>query len=207
MQQAVDSVINKNADKNINVTKNVANATGDIKVNTTGKLVGKILSIVLWAVVIFLCIALVSTIISGGEKSVFGFRSYYVRTDSMTPTFSAGSWILVKERNIDDIEVGDILTFKIKDSLTTIVTHRCIKIDKDENGDVQLWTQGDANSAPDNNPVIKERLLGETIFWIGGLGGLLSRFQSPPGYIFLGVIVFLMIFVPEFINYVKKQKY
>lgn len=205
MQQAVSGILNKNTNKNTKMSDSVGNATG---ANTKDKksIVAKILPVVLWGIVIILAVALVSTIISNGEKSILGFRSFYVRTDSMSPTFNAGAWILVKEKPIEKVEPGDILTFRVKDSRDTSLTHRCIEVEKDESGELLLWTQGDANNAPDPNPVTQDRLLGETIFWINGLGYVITMLQTPPGYIFLAVLIFLMIFIPEFIGYIKKNK-
>lgn len=217
MQQVVDGFKNGDVKKDVSSKFNMTNAT---KTNETSKaanvektetkkkngLAGKIVSVILWLIVGLLCIALVSTIVSEGENSILGFRSFYVKTDSMTPTFSAGSWILVKETPISNIEVGDIVTFHLKDKWETMVTHRCINIDQDENGAIQVWTQGDANTGADANPVIDERLVGETVFWINGLGSVLTMFQSVPGFIFLGILIFLMIFIPEFIHYIRKKE-
>lgn len=206
MQQAVEDIMKSSPKKRSDISGNMTNATDTSNTPQKKGPVAKLLSIVLWGIVLILVAVLIASIVSQGESSILGFRSYYVRTDSMTPTFSAGSWILVKEVPIEQVEPGDILTFRLKDSKDTIVTHRCINVDTDENGNIQAWTQGDANSGADPNPVIKERLLGETIFWIGGLGRVVAMLQSPAGYIFLGILIFLMIFIPEFINYVKKSK-
>ena len=46
------------------------------------------------------------------NKSIFGYRSYVIASNSMYPVLEYGDVILVKDISFDDIEIGDIITYQ-----------------------------------------------------------------------------------------------
>ena len=60
-----------------------------------------------------------------GVYNLIKFRSYVIVSNSMQPTIDPGDVIFIKKSNVEDLEVGDVITFQ-KDSI--IATHRIIEI-------------------------------------------------------------------------------
>jgi len=76
------------------------------------------------------------------NSNLFPIWVAVVGSGSMTPTINIGDVVIVDktvQKKLDKLNVGDILVFKIKDS---IYTHRIIKIDEN-NGEYSISTQGD----------------------------------------------------------------
>ena len=83
---------------------------------------------------------------------VFGYKPLVVLTGSMEPTFKTGSIIYYKTVHRDEIKEGDIITFKMGDSL---VSHRVNKIDN-----YMYETKGDANNTVDSKKISYSEILG-----------------------------------------------
>lgn len=86
---------------------------------------------------------------TGEGAFLFGYRPTLVLTGSMEPTMLTNGVFLAKEvDDINDVEVGDIVTFHVEsqDGTKLVITHRIISID--ENGVIN--TKGDNNSVSDD---------------------------------------------------------
>ena len=71
-----------------------------------------------------------------------------VLSGSMEPAFQRGD-ILFLNNSIDDVVVGDVVVFKIKDRDIPIV-HRILKVHQSrKDGEVELLTKGDNNRVDD----------------------------------------------------------
>ncbi len=87
--------------------------------------------------------------------SLFGFDRYVINGGSMDPTIPKGSVVYSKPAAMEELEVGDIITYRppASSGVDELVTHRII--DKttrtNANGNPQdvFRTKGDANDAPD----------------------------------------------------------
>lgn len=113
---------------------------------------------VLWKIIENLAIIAITIIsliiltqkISDNEKSFFGYKLFRVQTGSMAPAYNVGDVILVKEKNPDDISIGEDITYwgtagTMKGKL---VTHRVIDIVV-EDGKKVFRTKGIANTSDD----------------------------------------------------------
>jgi signal peptidase len=69
----------------------------------------------------------------------------------MSGTFEKGSIAFEKRTPVEDVKVGDVITYlpPADSGVTHLVTHRIISDKILENGQRQLRTQGDANPDPD----------------------------------------------------------
>ena len=112
------------------------------------------------------------------------FKSYVIVSNSMQPTIDPGDVIFIKKSNVNDLKVGDIVTFQ-KDGF--IATHRIIEIQDDK-----VITQGDNNNLEDE-PLDKSNILGEYIFRVPKVGYIYSFVGSPIGMIILSVIIAIII--------------
>ncbi|HEY4225542.1 MAG TPA: signal peptidase I [Pseudolysinimonas sp.] len=80
---------------------------------------------------------------------------YTVLTGSMTPNYPAGTLVIVKPADVQQIRIGDVVTYQITSNQPAVVTHRVIQIIEPTTsaGTVSFITKGDANSLPDAAPV------------------------------------------------------
>ena len=86
----------------------------------------------------------------------FGYKFLNILTGSMTPTMPVNTVVIIKEIPMEDIEVGDVVTFKMGDSN---VTHRVVEIDNRNPRNIVLKTQGDAaQNQGTRETVTKDRL-------------------------------------------------
>jgi len=114
------------------------------------KTIWKILEKIIIVAIIFISIVIVTQRVSKNENAFLGFRIFRVETGSMIPKYQIGDVILVKETNINKIEVGDDVTYNgtagmMKDK---VVTHQVIEI-TEEDGKKIFKTKGIANNAAD----------------------------------------------------------
>ncbi len=103
----------------------------------------------------------------------------------MEPEISVGSLAVIVPA--ENLEVGDVITFEKKDAL---VTHRIVSIDNSS-----LITAGDANDAPDKDPVERSRVVGELFLAIPFLGFFIEFIQTSLGltvFIFIGLLIILI---------------
>ena len=101
------------------------------------------------------------TLVSDGSASLFGFRFYYVATDSMAPTIQPGSLVLVHEQSPENLEAGDIITFTSTDPTIYGLpnTHRIQAVEETPQG-LQFITRGDHNPRADAYPVPAQNVIG-----------------------------------------------
>lgn len=107
-----------------------------------------------------------------------------IGSGSMSPTIKVGDAIIIDKTikdNPDTLKVGDILVFKINDSM---YTHRIVEIEK-ENSSFYIKTKGDREGQVIDNWVLKkENIIGivkTKIPYIGYPTVLLNRFISSKG--------------------------
>lgn len=129
-------------------------------------------------------------------KSFFGFRYYTVLTDSMKPAFKTGDMVIVRLKDADFIQVGDVITFNPSSSSDAYLTHRVIeKIDNYEGTDVTCFrTKGDANNTGDAFLIDESRVIGTVEFSIPMLG-LAVRFVQLRWYFIVPLIILIGVFI------------
>lgn len=119
--------------------------------------------------ILIIMIALCLMVIMAGQGRVpyvFGYRILQVITDSMEPTISDRTCIIIRQVEQEDIKVGDIITFvseapQIRGFLNTHRVHE-ITVDE-ETGETLYITKGDASSQPDPYPVQYEQIAGRYV--------------------------------------------
>ncbi len=139
--------------------------------------------------------------------SCFGYTPLMVESGSMSPLFDEDDLVLVQNSADDEsYGVGDIVCFHKGD---VYVTHRIVDI-SEENGNKVYTTQGDANNAPDTDPVRPDQILGVYRTHFKGMGKALLFIQTPVGMIVCVMLpiflVFLLFTVPPRIAARKKRK-
>lgn len=95
-----------------------------------------------------------------------------VLTGSMTPTIHPGDLVIVRPTPLEELHLGDIVTFQPVSGVATLVTHRIISISHDAQRQVTgLQTQGDANNVADN-PLVPGQVMGRVWYTVPYIGRL-----------------------------------
>ena len=128
-----------------------------------------------------------------------GLDVYVVLSGSMEPQYHTGAVIYVKEVDPEDLEVRDVITFRLNGDTTA--THRIVEVTK-ENGETAFVTKGDANDVADGGVVLASQVIGTPIFTIPCLGYLVAYLQSASGrYVAMaaGTALLLLMILPDVI--------
>jgi signal peptidase len=79
---------------------------------------------------------------------VLGFQRYVLTGGSMEPTLHRGSLVFDRVVPVEDLAVGDIITYT-PPGLSAPLSHRIIKATRDDAGHRVFTTRGDANAVTD----------------------------------------------------------
>lgn len=130
------------------------------------RLTGTALSIALLGLVVAAATALVVV------PKATGSMPLTVLTASMSPAYQPGSVVVVRPTPVEELQIGDAITFQERSGDPTVVTHRIVAIGFAGDGSRQLVTQGDANGAPDPQPVREEQVRGKVWYSVPYAGQL-----------------------------------
>ncbi|GAB2974174.1 signal peptidase I [Frigoribacterium salinisoli] len=86
-----------------------------------------------------------------------------VLTGSMEPGLPPGTLLVVRPTPVDQVQVGDVVTYQIASGRPEVVTHRVTGIRSAADGDLRFVLQGDANDEPDAEAVRPEQVRG--VLW------------------------------------------
>lgn len=128
--------------------------------------------------IIFLASALIS-FISSGARTIFGYTARIVVTGSMEPELKTNSIGIIKECNIESINVGDIICYNYGQD----IVHRVIEKNTNENGKIILNTQGDANKLPDSVEINSEMIIGKVVKVLNWAAPFIDKYSISPGKI------------------------
>lgn len=170
--------------------------------NSNVKKALRIISSVLGCIVVVLAILLVGV-------RIFGVEILTILSPSMEPRYPTGSIIYLVDTDPAKLEVGDVITFRITETMTA--THRIIELvpDKEDPQVIRFRTKGDNNDTADGALVEFDDVVGKPILCIPFLGYLATYIQSPPGsYVALGlgVVMFLFVMIVDSVTDDKKTK-
>lgn len=167
------------------------------------KIVG-ILNALFWIVLLLIVLSAVWFRFSDKtDKSLFGYRIYTVKTNSMKTdkslserlkgeTFEKGDLVIVKLEKPSSIEVNDVVTFVpngIEDG-SVYLTHRVVE--KNEDNETFI-TRGDANNM-DDPEITGKQVIGVVTLAIPFIGRILNAIQENP-YLAIGLAVIFILFV------------
>ena len=122
--------------------------------------------------------------------NLFGYRSFVILTGSMEPNLNPGDMVFTKKASVNNLQVGDIITFYSKNDTASTTTHRIVNIIK-ENGKTYYETKGDNNGSNDSDLVPFENVVGTMSFKISKIGKIVMGLSSS-GIFAVVAIVFLI---------------
>lgn len=80
---------------------------------------------------------------------VVGGTPYAVLTGSMSPALPPGTLVVTRPVDVDEILIGDVVTYQLRSGEPTMVTHRVVGTRLSLEGDRELLTKGDTNDVID----------------------------------------------------------
>lgn len=175
-----------------------------MKADSSGNTVKLLTNVLFWLFMVVIGILILMAVQSrftGEEPSLLGHRLYIVESGSMEPTIMMSSAIIIKEISVDEIRIGDVITYASDDS-SPRVTHRVVGIVGEREAFI---TKGDQNNAEDMSPVKPEMVIGRVLFSIPILGYVLKFLSSIPGIVFMVSMATVAIVAPKLIGKEPKK--
>ena len=189
--------------------------------STTKKVLNISLRVVTWLLVAFTVFMMIFTIftvatVDKNDRSIFGFKFYIVRTDSMSLSeknkdmdvhFNAGDIILIE--NLDDtrnLQAGDIIAFMSTNSISygETVTHMIREVKKTEEGKLLGYVTFGTNTDTDDEALVEpEYVLGAYAGKLPGVGNFFAFVKSTPGYIICILVPFLLLILYNGVNVIR----
>jgi signal peptidase len=124
-----------------------------------------------WMAVALVCILLIFF-----TFGYFGTQPTVIYSGSMRPNIDVGDVVLVSEVPIDELSEGDIIQYRA-DNMSTPIIHRILEINN-YNENILFITKGDANNAPDRNPIHPSQIMGKVIFNLPKIGWVSIAFKE-----------------------------
>lgn len=173
------------------------------------KVLNIVKTVLVWMVVVFAVGMMIFTIFSvntfdQGDRGVFGYKFFIVRSDSMSAThFDAGDIVIVKEVDIRELKEGDVITFMSQSSINygETVTHMIREVTKDREGGIAFVTYGTTSGV--NDEALATFVYGKYQTKIPNLGNFFAFLKTTPGYIVCILIPFLILILSQGITCVK----
>ncbi len=120
------------------------------------------------------------------------YRILTVQTSSMVPTFGPHDAVLMHSSKLNNIFVGEVITYHSPKSYNVLISHRLIKFDLK---DGWLTTSGDDLKTPDDN-FPPELLVGQVTAVLPELGLLLQFIRSSIGlaiFLYFPAIIIILV--------------
>lgn len=152
------------------------------------KIIWKVIEKIVMIAIVLISAIIITQNVSKNEQAFLGFRIYRVLTGSMIPKYQVGDVILVKEKDINKIKIGDDVTYHGTSGAMKgkLVTHQVIDIQESEEGKI-FHTKGIANLSED--PVIKgEQITGVVQCKMYIVTALCSLLTNKYIFYFLGIL-------------------
>lgn len=171
-----------------------------IKENKVLKFIVNVLYTLMFILVVLLLLVVIMQRVSNNTITLGGFRMFTVATGSMIPVYDVGDILISKEIKPEKIKPGDDIVYLGKKGTFAgkIVTHRVNSIEKQEDGNYKIITQGVANNVADPE-IDQTQVLGKVMCEIGILSFMQKMMKNV--YVF-----YFVIFIPVGILVYKNVK-
>lgn len=140
------------------------------------------------------------------NRSIFGYKFFIVRTDSMAATdFSAGDITVVRETDPATLAAGDIIAYisQNTESYGQTVTHKIRRLTTTASGEPGFVTYGTTTDTDDELIVTYPYVLGKYAGHIPKLGTFFTFLKTTPGYICCILIPFLLLIAYQGVNCIR----
>ena len=163
-----------------------------------------VISVILWVIILVAALYAFTTMATRDNQNVsniMGYTPLVVKSDSMSPTFSAGDLIFIKKCDTSTLKEGDIICFHtIIDNEYALNTHRIQKIDTV--GDARSYTTlGDNNNGITDTHIISDGdIVGKYVGHLQNAGKVMDFLSSSVGFLIVIVLPMLLFFIYQVYN-------
>jgi len=93
-----------------------------------------------------------------------------VLTQSMDPTLPPGTLLVVRPTPVEDIRIGDVVTYQITSGQPAVISHRVVSVASSSDGSRTFTLKGDNNALPDPAPVTAAQVRGVVWYSLPDVG-------------------------------------
>jgi signal peptidase len=104
-----------------------------------------------------------------GLPTLVGGSAMTVLTQSMEPGLPPGTLVVIRPTPVDEIKIGDVITYQIRSGESAVVSHR-VTSKTYTDGEATFMTKGDNNDAVDPDPVRAVQIRGTLWYSLPLLG-------------------------------------
>jgi signal peptidase len=148
---------------------------------------------------------LAGTLLAAVAPQLAGYRSFTVRSGSMTPAIETGDVVVTRPISPLSARVGDIVTFVDPEGTGKLFSHRVQSV-RAAGDDVAFVTRGDANTSTERWRVPADGSIGKVVYRIPKVGYALVYLDSPPARLALIAIPALLLLWVALIRIWRPQK-
>lgn len=147
----------------------------------------------LFMIVMLVACVCILGLVKGNAPAIFGYRILHVISGSMEPAIETGSYIIIRETDSENLEIGDVITFISEEPAIYGMynTHRIYDICKDTyTGETLYITKGDAHADKDAYPVKEEQIVGKLVKVLPfgkSIGKALTHLSN--NYVYFGIVI------------------
>lgn len=157
------------------------------------KIIAVIVYILLTPIMVYNIALIISSIVKPNKTPSFlGIKTYVIISGSMEPNISVGDIVIA--RNIKneerELKIGDIISFR---SGHSVITHRIVNIEKDNNGVLRIRTKGDSNNTEDGVDILINNIEGKVIAVIPKIGSIVRLLHDRTVLMIFLVVVYIYI--------------
>lgn len=93
-----------------------------------------------------------------------------VLTQSMDPTLPPGTLLVVRPTPVQDIRIGDVVTYQIESGQPAVISHRVVSVASSSDGTRTFVLKGDNNALADSSPVTAAQIRGVVWYSLPDIG-------------------------------------
>jgi signal peptidase len=123
--------------------------------------------------------ALFGALLAAVLPQLAGYRSFTVRSGSMTPAIETGDVVVTAPISPLDARVGDIVTFVDPEGTGKLFSHRVQSVQR-QGSTVAFVTRGDANTSTEHWRVPADGSIGKVAYRIPKIGWALAWIDAGP---------------------------
>lgn len=134
----------------------------------------------LWMLALWICLgALFGALLAAVLPQLAGYRSFTVRSGSMTPAIETGDVVVIEPISPLSARVGDIVTFEDPEGTGKLFSHRVQSVRR-RGTSVAFVTRGDANTSTERWQVPADGSIGKVAYRIPRIGWALAWIDAGP---------------------------
>ena len=174
----------------------------------------QLIVLVLYIVCIVTLTSMFIGFITDRNKTIFGYTARVVVSGSMEPNIKINSLNIIKQCDISDINIDDVICFNYSQD----IVHRVVKKTTNDDGYIILNTKGDANANVDSIEINNDMIIGKVVYTFNGIASIIDKYSISPGQIdvasltrnivlnclLIALVVILMFWVVSIIGIIVK---